>query len=114
MTTKFGGELQQPITGITFGCEKILNFGYSSLKSREILGVHSLKAKTLAAISFPCHLPVENKKYVNIWILFYFSKKKKLPCQVSPDGVCAILVCKYNSLMLMPLWRDSVASEKLN
>ena len=59
MTTKFGGELQQPITGITFGCEKILNFGYSSLKSREILGVHSLKAKTLAAISFPCHLPVE-------------------------------------------------------
>ena len=57
MTTKFGGELQQPITGITFGCEKIRNFGYSSLKSREILGVHSLNAKTLAAISFPCHLP---------------------------------------------------------
>ena len=59
MTTKFGGELQQPITGITFGCEKILNFGYSSLKSREILGVHSLNAKTLAAISLPCHLPVK-------------------------------------------------------
>ena len=105
MTTKFGGELQQPITGITFGCEKILNFGYSSLKSREILGVHSLKAKTLAAISLPCHLPVENKiicQHLN-FILFFKKFKKKLPCHVSPDGVCAILVCKYNSLMLMPL-----------
>ena len=57
MTTKFGGELQQPITGITFGCEKIRNFGYSSLKSREIRGVHSRTAKILAAISFPCHFP---------------------------------------------------------
>ena len=70
MTTKFGGELQQPITGITFGCEKIRNFGYSSLKSREILGVHSLNAKTLAAISFPCHLP-GGKKCKNLNFIFY-------------------------------------------
>ena len=69
MTTKFGGELQQPITGITFGCEKILNLGYSSLKSREILGVHSLNAKTLAAISFPCHLP-GGKKCKNLNFIF--------------------------------------------
>ena len=80
MTTKFGGELQQPITGITFGCEKILNFGYSSLKSREILGVHSLKAKTLAAISLPCHLPVEKtncqkKKNSNYFSFFKFFKR---------------------------------------
>ena len=34
-----------------------LNFGYSSLKSREIRGVHSLMLSILAAISFPCHLP---------------------------------------------------------
>ena len=34
-----------------------LSFGYSSLKSLDILGVHSLTARILAAISFPCHLP---------------------------------------------------------
>ena len=41
MTTRLGGALQHPITGITFGCEKIRSFGYSSLKSRDIRGVHS-------------------------------------------------------------------------
>jgi hypothetical protein len=45
------------MTGITLGCENILNFGYSSLKSREIRGVHSLSANILAAISLPCHFP---------------------------------------------------------
>ena len=41
MTTRLGGALQHPITGITFGWEKIRSFGYSSLKSRDIRGVHS-------------------------------------------------------------------------
>ena len=90
MTTRFGGELQHPITGMTLGWLNILlsewnrihdvylklwklgkiqwspipnsvlsylNLGYSSLKSLEILGVHSLILSILAAISFPCHLP---------------------------------------------------------
>lgn len=57
ITTRLGGELQQPITGSTLGCEKILSLGYSSLKSRDILGVHSLSARILAAISLPCHFP---------------------------------------------------------
>ena len=35
-----------------------LSLGYSSLKSLDILGVHSLRAKILAAISFPCHFPL--------------------------------------------------------
>jgi len=59
MTTKLGGELQHPITGMTLGCEKIRNLGYSSLKSREIRGVHSRIARILAAISLPCHLPCQ-------------------------------------------------------
>ena len=75
ITTKFGGELQHPITGITFGWEKIRNFGYSSLKSLEILGVHSLKARTLAAISLPCHLPCHvSPKMKIIKISFYKNK----------------------------------------
>ena len=57
ITTRLGGELQQPITGSTLGWEKILSLGYSSLKSRDILGVHSLSARILAAISLPCHFP---------------------------------------------------------
>ena len=57
ITTRLGGELQQPITGSTFGCEKIRSLGYSSLKSLDILGVHSLRARILAAISLPCHFP---------------------------------------------------------
>ena len=57
MTTRLGGELQQPMTGSTLGWEKILSLGYSSLKSRDILGVHSRSARIFAAISFPCHLP---------------------------------------------------------
>jgi hypothetical protein len=31
MTTRLGGELQQPITGSTFGCENIL-YGEKELK----------------------------------------------------------------------------------
>ena len=57
MTTRLGGELQQPMTGSTLGWEKILSLGYSSLKSRDILAVHSRSARIFAAISFPCHLP---------------------------------------------------------
>ena len=59
MTTRLGGELQQPMTGMTLGWEKILSLGYSSLKSREILGVHSRRARILAAISLPCHFPLQ-------------------------------------------------------
>ena len=40
-----------------------ITLGYSSLKSLEILGVHSLRAKIFAAISFPW-------KYDNLQILF--------------------------------------------
>ena len=36
-----------------------LSLGYSSLKSRDIRGVHSRKANILAAISLPCHFPLQ-------------------------------------------------------
>ena len=53
-------------------------------------GVHSLRARILAAISLPCHLPR----------------------QVSPLAVVAILVCRYSSLMLIPLCLERVEEEE--
>lgn len=40
MTTKLGGELQAPMMGKMFGCEKMRNLGNSSLKSRDMRDVH--------------------------------------------------------------------------
>ena len=91
MTTKFGGLLQQPMTGRTFGWEKIRNFGNSSLKSRDIRDVQFLRARILATISFFCHLPR----------------------QVSPLGELAILVCRDKSAMLIPRCLDRVGSRLL-
>lgn len=90
MTTKFGGELQAPMTGRMFGCENIRSFGNSSSKSREIRALQSRMDKIFATMSFFCHLPRH----------------------VSPDGVMASFVCNSKSRMLIPLYRDSVASRE--
>lgn len=65
-----------------------LSFGNSSLKSLEILGVHSLMFRIFPTMSFFCHLPRQD----------------------SPLGVTAILVCNCKSDMLIPLCRERVAS----
>ena len=56
MTTRLGGALQHPITGITFGWEKIRSFGYSSLKSRDIRGVHSRSDKIYRGATSDFHV----------------------------------------------------------
>jgi hypothetical protein len=66
-----------PITGSTFGCEKILSLGYSSEKLLEALRMTSWlgfspRLKNLAAISLLCQTPF----------------------QVSPEGVEAIFSFK--------------------
>lgn len=58
-----------------------LNLGNSSLKSRDIRGVHSLIARIFATISFFC----------------------QRPRHVSPLGLNAIRVCKDKSAILIPL-----------
>ena len=105
MTTKLGGELQQPITGITLGCEKIRNLGYSSLKSREILGVHSRRARIFAAISLPCHFPCQvspkNKKRVEIVVKISL-----------PDYLSSLL--KIRKTEKSSKWNDQFDSNFLN
>ena len=88
ITIKLGGSLQHPMTGNTLGWEKIRRRGNSSLKSREIRAVHWRTARIFATMSLPCHVPRHD----------------------SPDGVTASFFTNDNSWMLMPLWRDSVAS----
>lgn len=83
-----GGWFTHPRTGRTFGCEKILSLGNSSLKSLETRAVHSRTFKILATISLFCHRPL----------------------QVSPLGVLARCVCRANSAILMPLCLERVAS----
>lgn len=39
---------------------KNLSFGYSSLKSRDMRGVHSRSCSIFATISLPCHFPHHN------------------------------------------------------
>lgn len=117
MTTKFGGELQQPITGKTFGWEKILkewksyigglkkaqfdngwiylcnrylSLGNSSLKSLETRALQSRTERIFATMSFFCQRPLH----------------------VSPDGDEAIWIWRCRSLIFMPLWRERVASPK--
>lgn len=91
IVTRCFGELQAPISGRIFGCEKILSFGNSSLKSREMRGVISRKVKIFATMSLFCQRPL----------------------QVSPDGLIDTFVCNWRSSMLMPLKRDRVASRDL-
>lgn len=88
ITIRFGGSLQQPMTGNTFGCEKMRSLGNSSLKSREILGVHWRTARNLATMSLLCHVPRHD----------------------SPDGVTASFLWSDSSWILIPLCRDRVAS----
>lgn len=88
ITASLGGALQQPTTGKIFGWEKILNLGNSSLKSLEILEVHSLTAKILATTSFFCQRAL----------------------QVSPDCERQINSNNDRSLMFIPLCLDRVAS----
>jgi len=40
-----------------FAGQQHLSLGYSSLKSRDIRGVHSRSLRILATISLPCHFP---------------------------------------------------------
>lgn len=90
MTTRFGGALQAPITGKMFGCEKMRNFGNSSLKSREMRALQSRTDRIFATMSFFC----------------------QRPRHVSPDGAMANFVCNSKSRILMPLYRESVASRE--
>ena len=81
MMTKCFGELQAPIKGRILGCEKIRNFGNSSLKSLDTRGVISRTVKILAIMSLFC----------------------QLPRHVSPEGLIAFLVCNFKSSMAIPL-----------
>jgi len=83
-----GGWFTQPRTGRTFGCEKILSFGNSSLKSLEMRVVHSRTFNILATISLFCHRPL----------------------QVSPLGVLARCMWRDKSAILIPLYLERVAS----
>lgn len=65
-----------------------LSFGNSSLKSRDILGVHSRRTRIFATISFPCHRPFQ------VWL------------EGDSDNCCV----KERSFTLIPLCRDNVAS----
>ena len=59
---------------ISFLSKNYLSLGYSSLKSRDIRGVHSRRARILAAISLPCHFPLQ----VSPLGLKYMRKKSSL------------------------------------
>lgn len=88
MTISCGGALQQPKTGRILGCEKIRNFGNSSLKSRETRALHSRIARIFATISLFCQRPRHD----------------------SPDGEIASFRWSVRSWILIPLKRESVAS----
>ena len=64
-----------------------LSFGYSSLKSLAILGVHSLSARILAAISFPCHFPLHVSP-LGLWGIFQCNAGPLCPIHSRCGNLC--------------------------